>query len=1440
MALFKSATAGRLTRTIEEERNASLSHALVALEKRYVFDAALAGELADLAATRTTVLDDFVSGPSFGSTLVDAAHPASADDGGSLVADASVASAPARAVYFVDGGIEGADEIIAGLPAGADVVVLDATRDGVAQIAEAMASRGGVDAIHVFSHGTEGALTLGSTVLDAGSMTGVHADALARIGEHLAADADILIYGCDFAAGADGAHAADLLSVLTGADVAASTDLTGASARGGDWTLEYAIGSVETGALAFDGFDGTLDVAMISAAGAPVTNGLHGLGASATWANVATIAGQPIDIRATVVAADPTALVTFGVTGDDLRLELQDGTISVKWELFLAGTNTPITADVNFQITDLDGPNIEYVAAASASYTVDAATHLTTSTTGGVTTAQGTQNQNSEANSMIRFTWAGVSQMTVDYTGTSGNDIRIFNHDGDLDLAFSNPVTVGTPVLDLDTGTGGVDYSTTFTENGPAVAVIPTTVDVTNSTNLTSATLVLTNAKPGDTLAIGGLPGGITGTVDTSVPGQITVTLTGSAAATAYETALHAVTFSNGSDTPDTTARNVTVQVQNGSYVSGTAISTIAVVPVNDAPNAVDDTVSTPVSTPITATVATNDSDPEGDTLTFVLATGPSHGTVTVATNGGYTYTPTAGWTGTDTFTYTASDGNGGSDTATVTVTVQGPPVAVDDNGTTAAGTTLNASVAGNDTDPNGDTLTFTLGTGPTNGSVTLNPNGTYSYTPTAGWSGVDTFTYSVSDGNGGSDTATVTITVSNAAPVAGDDTFSTAASTAITNTVAGNDSDPNGDTLTYALGAGPAHGTLTFSANGGFTYTPNAGWSGVDTFTYSITDGNGGSDTATVTITTSNGAPVAGDDTASTPWGTVLNGSVTANDSDPNGDPLTYVLGTGPTHGTVVMNTNGTFSYTPAVGYTGADSFTYTVSDGNGGTASATVSLTVGARPNVVPVAVNDAVGTTVGTPVSGDAATNDSDGDGDTLTYTLATGPAHGTVTLAPNGTFTYTPTAGWAGGDTFTYSVSDGFGGTASATVSVTIDTPPTLEAIADQSNIDAQSVSIDLSGLLTDPDGPTATWSATGLPPGLTIAPTTGLISGTLDRAASVSGPGGTGTYSVTVSVADGAGGTVSRTFAWTVTNPAPTAADDSASTTHSVAVSGNVAGNDTDPDGDVLTFTLNGGPAHGTATVAAGGGFVYTPTAGFVGTDAFTYRVTDAQGASAVATVNVTVTDRAPVAIGTVSGQAAVDGATVSLPTTAYFSDPDGDALTWTATGLPTGLTIDPATGLIGGTIAAGASGATGQSDYTVVVRATDPFGQFVTQSFTWRVTNVAPVAVADTFSASGLTAVSGSVATNDGDADHDTLTYSLVGQSSRGRVTFAADGSFSYTATSLFSGDDTFTYSVSDGNGGVANATVTVHVTAPTVLPSSLRCITTFGNLSHLRSLLMI
>jgi VCBS repeat-containing protein len=504
-----------------------------------------------------------------------------------------------------------------------------------------------------------------------------------------------------------------------------------------------------------------------------------------------------------------------------------------------------------------------------------------------------------------------------------------------------------------------------------------------------------------------------------------------------------AVADFNGDGKPDLAAANV-----RGGNVSVLLNSTN----INRAPMATADAYTTAEDTALTVAapgVLGNDSDPDGGQLTAALVpgSGPSHGSLTLRADGSFTYTPAANYNGSDSFTYKASDGTLTSSPVTVNLTVTGvndAPAASGDAYSTAEDTALTVAapgVLGNDSDRDNDTLSAVTVSGPSHGTLALNANGSFTYTPAANYNGSDSFTYKAGDGTVESNPATVTITVTAAgdAPTAADDAYSTAEDTALTVAAPGvlaNDSDPDGESLSAVVGSGPSHGTLTPEADGSFTYTPTADFDGSDSFTYRASDGDLSSSLATVnlTVTAVNDAPTAAADARTTAEDTALTVAapgVLANDRDPDGNPLSAVLVSGPSHGTLTFNANGSFTYTPAANYNGTDSFTYKASDGTLTSSPVTVALTVTAVNDAPTVAV--AAGGTCGTD-DRSGTVNLTVGDVDNQALDLTLRAASSNTTLVPNGnivlagsganrTVTVTAVSGRTGTATVTVTVSDG---------------------------------------------------------------------------------------------------------------------------------------------------------------------------------------------------------------------------------------------------------------------------------------------------------------------------------------------------------------------------------------------------------------------------------
>jgi hypothetical protein len=426
-----------------------------------------------------------------------------------------------------------------------------------------------------------------------------------------------------------------------------------------------------------------------------------------------------------------------------------------------------------------------------------------------------------------------------------------------------------------------------------------------------------------------------------------------------------------------------------------------------------------------------------GDSLTFQVASGPTHGTLS-GTAPNLTYTPAAGFTGTDSFTFTITDTTNGltsAPAATVTLVVVPPPTAnsrsLSVNPNTAASFSLTGSA------PNSDLYTITIGTSPVHGMLggTL-PNLTY--TPAAGFFGYDSFTFSVTD-TVSTLTSSGTITFAVGLPVANPESAAVAQGHSQTITLTG--AAPSNDPLSFTLASNPSHGTLSdFSAaTGQVIYTPTGTYTGPDSFTFTVTDtvSNQTSTAATVSLT------VAVPPTANSLTMTVAQGqgtalTLTGSPPSPTSDPLVFTVTVTPAHGTLsgLTSTTGHITYTPFPNYVGSDSFQFTVTDTitSVTSAAATVGLTVAVPPTATSQAVALIQGQSAPLTLTGTAP------NGDPLTFAITTQPTHGTLSgfNSTTGAVTYTPTGGYVGPDSFTFTITDTTTGLVSvpATVRLTV--------------------------------------------------------------------------------------------------------------------------------------------------------------------------------------------------------------------------------------------------------------------------------------------------------------------------------------------------------------------------------------------------------------------
>jgi len=740
------------------------------------------------------------------------------------------------------------------------------------------------------------------------------------------------------------------------------------------------------------------------------------------------------------------------------------------------------------------------------------------------------------------------------------------------------------------------------------------------------------------------------------------------------------------------------------------------------------------------------------------------------------------------------------------------PPQASDDFATTDEDMPVNVAVKANDTDPDGDPLTVVSVTQGANGSSAIEGDGSVTYTPKVNFSGSDSFTYTIS-AEGGTDTGTVYVIVHavNDPPVAVDDAITTNEDVWLNITVVDNDTDVDGDSLIVTAVTQGAKGSVVINMSPSVErkkviYTPNANANGSDSFTYTVSDGTGGSGgtaTATVfmTITPVNDVPKAFADVATTSEDTPVTLDPRINDTDVDGDSLTVTFASNPNRGSTVINADSTATYTPDANLNGNDSFLYTISDGQGGTWSATVSVTV-TPVNDAPVANNDIPPVQEDTPVTINVLSNDSDIDGDILTVTLLTQPAHGTAVLNPNKTVTYTPNPNFSGGtDTFTYSVSDGNGGTDPATVFlnvIPVNDPPV--AVADSATV-AEEGTVTIPVIANDTDAENSALTLTAVTQG--AHGTVTIVSGQAryQPAANYSGSD-TFTYTIRDTASLTSVGTVSVTV--TPVNDPPVAVADSAATNEDAPVTVSVLGNDTDVDGDILTVVAVTQSANG-SVATNGTTLTFTPAANFSGTATFTYTARDAGGVERTANVTVTVNPVNDPPLAGADSAVTNESTPVTVSVLANDADIDGGALSVNA--VTQGSNGAVATNGVTATYTP-VPGFSGTDSFTYNV--SDGFGGTATGLVTVTVNEVngVPVANPDSGATREGVPVIIAVLANDTDADGDTLTVTAVGSPG----VLLPDNTVRYTPGANFTGTVTFSYTVSDDQGGTATGQVTVVV----------------------------
>ncbi|EJG1898266.1 tandem-95 repeat protein [Vibrio parahaemolyticus] len=724
----------------------------------------------------------------------------------------------------------------------------------------------------------------------------------------------------------------------------------------------------------------------------------------------------------------------------------------------------------------------------------------------------------------------------------------------------------------------------------------------------------------------------------------------------------------------------ISASVSDGVNPTANDSDSLIVNRVNDAPTVENAIADQELSEDFaTYTIDLNDAFKDSDSALNFSVSGNSNVLVSIE-NGIATISPTADWNGSETLTFTATDPSGESISQTVNFTVAPVADIVADKATVVEDTSTVIKVLGNDTfEGDGKVVSLDTNNGPANGTVSVNPDGSVTYTPNDNYHGTDSFTYIVTSG-GVSESTTVSVDVTpvNDAPVAKDDIATTQEDTAVTIDVLTNDTDVDGDKLSIESASVPKEQGTVEVVDGKLVFTPAENFNGDAEITYTVTDGQL-TDEAKVAVTVNpvNDAPTIKVDAVESITEDAVNtdtvvATLTVRDTDTPEDQLTVSLENN-SNGYFVLVGNEVKLTQAGVDAVNNDelnlkdlTISASVSDGVNPTANDSDSLIVN-RVNDAPVAKDDIATTQEDTAITIDVLPNDSDVDGDKLSIQSASVPeAQGKVEIV-DGKLVFTPAENFHGDAEITYTLTDG-ALTDQATVNVTVnavnDTPVVESNLADQTLAeDFTPYTIDLNTAFSDVDNVDGelTFSVSGNSNVLvSIENGIATISPTADW---------NGSEPLTFTATDPSGESVSQTVNFTVAPVADIVAD-KATVVEDMPTIIKVLGNDMfEGDDKVVSLDTNNGPANGTVSVNPDGSVTYTPNDNYHGADSFTYIVTSG-GVSESTTVNVDVTpvNDAPVAKDDIA--TTQEDTVVTIDVLPNDSDVDGDKLSIESASVP--------------------------------------------------------------------------------------------------------------------------------------------------------------------------
>lgn len=833
----------------------------------------------------------------------------------------------------------------------------------------------------------------------------------------------------------------------------------------------------------------------------------------------------------------------------------------------------------------------------------------------------------------------------------------------------------------------------------------------------------------------------------------------------------------------------------------------------NDPPQLLPDNLTIQEDTPGTINVSLNDSDDTGS-LTYSIVSQGSNGQAALVSNTGiFSYSANQNFSGTDSFVVQACDGLNCS-TSTVNVQV----TAVNDTPTAAPfvlsiAEDSNASGSINTfSDVESSSLVYSVIGSNTISGLTINSNGSYTYTAPANYFGNQTITVQACDGQNlcASNTFTLQVNAVNDLPNVANDAFTGNEDQVISGNLSNGEFDIEGGPLTYSAISNSSNGALSVSINGQFTFQPNVNWFGTQTFSISVCDNQNGCVTTvlTLTINSINDTPIALPANLSTNEDTNLNGSLGSFASDVETSQLSFSLLTSPATGQLNLNSNGSYTFIPSPNFFGSVNATYQACDASGSCTNGNIFITVNAV-NDAPTAPTISLSFTEDTPANG-TITSIQDIDNSGIVISINQNAAHGNFTIANSGNYTFAPANNYFGTDVVTYTVCDVMNACSQGSILLTIQPVEDFPVVNGETFVILQDITLtgNLSSNDSDGDGDVLLYNLTN-----------SLANGSINLAGNGSFTytpfnGFVGTEIINYQACDPQGDCSNGVLTISVltSNTAPVASNSVQSTIEDSPLASSLLSSVNDSEGGPYNFSTVNTPQHGTLQWGNNGSFTYVPAANYFGIDAFTFQVCDAGNLCTQANVTITIASQNDSPILVDDEVYVFEDDILETNISENDFDIESDAINYQ-------LTSTTSTGIVS-LSEDGVLSYVPNPNYSGVISlsylACDTEGGCTSETITIYVFEIsdAPIATALSTSTQEDNSIVGDVSQYTTDSDSEIIVYGILTNPSFGNVTIQSNGSFSYAPNPNYFGSDQFIYYAADNFGMTDTSVVYIQISS--------------------------